>query len=69
MGYITLTEFYTRAPVILRSDKIVDVEETRRRGTCVKTAYESKPKVYVTESVDEVYWLWHENKKHDQDNL
>jgi hypothetical protein len=54
MGYITLTDFYTHAPVILRADKIVDVEGTRRRGTCVKTGYESKPTVYVAESVAEV---------------
>lgn len=68
MGYITLTEFFTHAPVILRADMIEDVTETRRRGTCVTTKYESKPTVNVAESVDEVYLKIWDNKQHDQNN-
>lgn len=34
MGFMVLTEFYTRAPVILRSDRIIEVAETNIRGTC-----------------------------------
>ena len=58
MGYLTLTEFDTHAPVILRSDRIIEVAETKLRGTCIQTEYEGRPDVYVREPAVEVYWKW-----------
>lgn len=58
MGYMVLTEFDTHAPVILRSDRIIEVAEIKMRGTCLRTEYESRPSIYVREPAVEVYWKW-----------
>lgn len=58
MGYLTLTDFNTFAPVILRADRIIEVTETKLRGTCVVTGYVGRPSVYVRELAVEVYRKW-----------
>lgn len=58
MGFMVLTDFHTFAPVILRTDRIIEVAETKLRGTCVVTGYGSRPSVYVREPALDVYWKW-----------
>lgn len=59
MGFMVLTDFHTFAPVILRSDRIIEVAETKMRGTCLRTEYESRPSVFVREPALTVYRMWH----------
>ena len=56
MGYMVLTDFHTFAQVILHSDRIIEVTETKLRGTCLRTEYTACPSVYVREPAQEVYW-------------
>lgn len=63
MGYMVLTDFHTFAPVILRSDRIIEVAETKLRGTCLRTEYTACPSVYVREPAQEVYLKWHQNRE------
>ena len=62
MGYLVLTDFFTHAPVILRADRIIEVAETKMRGTYLRAEYESKPSAYVTEPALHVYWKWQKLK-------
>lgn len=68
MGYMVLTDFHTFAPVILRTDRIIEVTETKLRGTCLRTEYESRPDVYVTEPAMEVYWKWQASRSEEKND-
>lgn len=58
-----MTDFFTYAPVILRTDRIIEVAETKMCGTYVATEYGNRPSVYVREPALDVYWKWHQSRE------